>query len=212
MSEQLKTEIAAEVAANKILVYGKGTKRAALRLHARNDPVFQHFGYPFEVVNVLENMPKRERARRDDRLADVAEGLHQRPVLRRYRHPRTDGAERRVANRCSRETFGGEPHQADDPPPLEVAFTTLVDAATLASHLDDRHGLWSIAAMRSANFRAGADCMTKRISRARSLPMASAISSAHTPARTGSSIARSACVRCVSARHRRQRYNPNCCL
>ena len=25
-----------------------------------NDPVFNHFGYPFEVVDVLENMPKRE--------------------------------------------------------------------------------------------------------------------------------------------------------
>ncbi|MDQ2866349.1 MAG: glutaredoxin [Candidatus Eremiobacteraeota bacterium] len=61
MSEQLQSEIAAEIAANPILVYGKGTK-AAPRCGFTLETVqfFQRFGYPFEVVDVLENMPKRE--------------------------------------------------------------------------------------------------------------------------------------------------------
>ncbi len=61
MSEQLKEEIEREVAANKILVYGKGTKampRCGFTLETVE--FFTHFGYPFEVVDVLENMPKRE--------------------------------------------------------------------------------------------------------------------------------------------------------
>ena len=61
MSEQLKQEIDTEIAANKILVYGKGTKtmpRCGFTLETIE--FFNHFGYPFEVVDVLENMPKRE--------------------------------------------------------------------------------------------------------------------------------------------------------
>ncbi len=56
----LKTEIETEVAANKILVYGKGTKttpRCGFTLETIQ--FFNNFGYPFEVVDVLENMPKR---------------------------------------------------------------------------------------------------------------------------------------------------------
>jgi monothiol glutaredoxin len=61
MSEQLKNEIDAEISANKILVYGKGTK-AAPRCGFTLETIqfFNHFGYPFEVVDVLENMEKRE--------------------------------------------------------------------------------------------------------------------------------------------------------
>jgi monothiol glutaredoxin len=61
MSDQLKEEIEREVAANKILVYGKGTKtmpRCGFTLETIE--FFNHFGYPFEVIDVLENMPKRE--------------------------------------------------------------------------------------------------------------------------------------------------------
>lgn len=61
MSETLKTEIAAEVAANKILVYGKGTKTAPrCGFTLETIEFFNHFGYPFEVIDVLENMEKRE--------------------------------------------------------------------------------------------------------------------------------------------------------
>jgi len=61
MSEQFKEEIEREVSANKILVYGKGTKempRCGFTLETIE--FFNHFGYPFEVIDVLENMPKRE--------------------------------------------------------------------------------------------------------------------------------------------------------
>src|SRR3984885_15452174 len=56
-----KEEIAREIAANTILVYGKGTK-AAPRCGFTLETIefFDRFGYPFEVVDVLENLPKRE--------------------------------------------------------------------------------------------------------------------------------------------------------
>ena len=61
MSDNLKNEINAEIAANKILVYGKGTKSAPrCGFTLETVEFFNHFGYPFEVVDVLENMPKRE--------------------------------------------------------------------------------------------------------------------------------------------------------
>jgi monothiol glutaredoxin len=61
MSDQLQQEIEREIAANTILVYGKGTKtmpRCGFTLETIQ--FFDHFGYPFEVIDVLENMPKRE--------------------------------------------------------------------------------------------------------------------------------------------------------
>ncbi len=56
-----KEEIAREIAANTVVVYGKGTK-AAPRCGFTLETVefFDRFGYPFEVIDVLENMPKRE--------------------------------------------------------------------------------------------------------------------------------------------------------
>jgi monothiol glutaredoxin len=61
MSEQFKHEIEAEVGANKILVYGKGTKDAPrCGFTLETIQFFNTFGYPFEVVDVLENMGKRE--------------------------------------------------------------------------------------------------------------------------------------------------------
>lgn len=61
MTDQIKQQIEQEVAANKILVYGKGTKtmpRCGFTLETIQ--FFDSFGYPFEVIDVLENMPKRE--------------------------------------------------------------------------------------------------------------------------------------------------------
>ena len=61
MTDQIQQEIDAEVAGNKILVYGKGTKtmpRCGFTLETIQ--FFDGFGYPFEVIDVLENMPKRE--------------------------------------------------------------------------------------------------------------------------------------------------------
>jgi monothiol glutaredoxin len=57
----LRDEITREVEANTILVYGKGTKDAPrCGFTLETIQFFSHFGYPFEVVDVLENMPKRE--------------------------------------------------------------------------------------------------------------------------------------------------------
>ncbi len=56
----IRDEIDREIAANKILVYGKGTKtmpRCGFTLETIQ--FFDRFGYPFEVVDVLENMEKR---------------------------------------------------------------------------------------------------------------------------------------------------------
>ena len=61
MSDQLKNKIESEIAANAVLVYGKGTKsmpRCGFTLETIE--FFDRFGYPFEVIDVLENMPKRE--------------------------------------------------------------------------------------------------------------------------------------------------------
>src|SRR5471032_1318656 len=60
MSDPIRSEIDREIADNTILVYGKGTKDAP-RCGFTQETIqfFNHFGYPFEVVDVLENMPKR---------------------------------------------------------------------------------------------------------------------------------------------------------
>lgn len=61
MSDSIRQEIDGEITANKILVYGKGTKtmpRCGFTLETIE--FFNRFGYPFEVVDVLENMEKRE--------------------------------------------------------------------------------------------------------------------------------------------------------
>jgi monothiol glutaredoxin len=60
MSDAHRSEIENEVAANTILVYGKGTKDAPrCGFTLETIQFFNSFGYPFEVVDVLENMPKR---------------------------------------------------------------------------------------------------------------------------------------------------------
>jgi monothiol glutaredoxin len=60
MSDPIRSEIEREIADNTILVYGKGTKDAPLcGFTLETIQFFNSFGYPFEVVNVLENMPKR---------------------------------------------------------------------------------------------------------------------------------------------------------
>lgn len=60
-SDSLRQEIEQELADNKILVYGKGTKdvpRCGFTLETIQ--FFNRLGYPFAVVDVLEDMPKRE--------------------------------------------------------------------------------------------------------------------------------------------------------
>jgi monothiol glutaredoxin len=57
----LQDEIKREIADNTILVYGKGTKDAPrCGFTLETIQFFSAFGYPFEVVDVLENIPKRQ--------------------------------------------------------------------------------------------------------------------------------------------------------
>ncbi|HEX3462486.1 MAG TPA: glutaredoxin domain-containing protein [Candidatus Elarobacter sp.] len=57
----LQDEINREIADNTIVVYGKGTKDAPrCGFTLETIQFFNAFGYPFEVIDVLENMPKRE--------------------------------------------------------------------------------------------------------------------------------------------------------
>ena len=61
MTQDLRAEIDQELADNKILIYGKGTKtmpRCGFTLETID--FFNRFGYPFEVIDVLENLEKRE--------------------------------------------------------------------------------------------------------------------------------------------------------
>ncbi len=59
--DAIRQEIEREIAEHKVLVYGKGTKdvpRCGFTLETIQ--FFTGIGYPFEVVDVLENMPKRD--------------------------------------------------------------------------------------------------------------------------------------------------------
>ena len=56
-----RDEIAREIGENTIVVYGKGTKSAPrCGFTLETIEFFNRFGYPFEVIDVLENVPKRE--------------------------------------------------------------------------------------------------------------------------------------------------------
>jgi len=61
MTQDLRAEIDREIGENKILIYGKGTKtmpRCGFTLETIE--FFNRFGHPFEVIDVLENLEKRE--------------------------------------------------------------------------------------------------------------------------------------------------------
>ena len=60
VKEQLTKEIEQEIAQNKIVFYGKGTKDMPLcGFTVETVQFFNQFGYPFEVIDVLHNMEKR---------------------------------------------------------------------------------------------------------------------------------------------------------
>lgn len=61
MSDELRREIEREISENTILIYGKGTKTAPrCGFTVETIEFFNRFGYPFEVIDVLENPAKRE--------------------------------------------------------------------------------------------------------------------------------------------------------
>lgn len=57
----LEEEIQREIAEHKIVFYGKGTKEVPLcGFTIETCQFFDRFGYPFHVVDVLNNHPKRQ--------------------------------------------------------------------------------------------------------------------------------------------------------
>lgn len=61
MTEELRKEIEREIGAHRVLVYGKGTKEAPrCGFTLETIEFFDRLGYPFDVIDVLENVPKRE--------------------------------------------------------------------------------------------------------------------------------------------------------
>ena len=61
MSRDIMNEIREEIAANKVLVYMKGTPTFPMcGFSAATAEVLQDLGYPFTHVNILEDQEKRE--------------------------------------------------------------------------------------------------------------------------------------------------------
>jgi monothiol glutaredoxin len=61
MSDAIRQQIEKEIADHPVLVYGKGTKDAPrCGFTLETIQFFSSFGYPFTVIDVLENMPKRQ--------------------------------------------------------------------------------------------------------------------------------------------------------
>ena len=61
MAHPIEEEIQRELKQHKILIYGKGSKTAPqCGFTVETMEFFDQFGYPYEIVNVLENPEKRE--------------------------------------------------------------------------------------------------------------------------------------------------------
>jgi len=61
MADPIEEEIKKEISDNKIVVYGKGTKeRPMCGFTKETVEFFERYAYPYKVVDVLQNMPKRE--------------------------------------------------------------------------------------------------------------------------------------------------------
>jgi len=107
MSDPIRSEIEREIADNTILVYGKGTKDAPLcGFTMETIQFFNHFGYPFEVVNVLENMPKRAA------LAEMPTGRRCRKCSLRASSSATPTSSRRWSKTASSKRYSKQPSSA----------------------------------------------------------------------------------------------------
>ena len=61
MADPIENEIQTEIKNNKILIYGKGTKQMPMCGFTRETmQFFDRYGYPYEVIDVLNNPAKRE--------------------------------------------------------------------------------------------------------------------------------------------------------
>jgi len=60
-TETIEENIKKEVGENPILIYGKGTKEAPrCGFTLETIQFFEKYGYPYTVIDVLNDMPKRE--------------------------------------------------------------------------------------------------------------------------------------------------------
>jgi len=60
MENSIEEEIKQEITQNKIVIYGKGTKEMPMCGFTRETiDFFNRYGYPYKVIDVLHNMPKR---------------------------------------------------------------------------------------------------------------------------------------------------------
>ena len=61
MSNPIEDEVQREIKANKILIYGKGTKQMPMCGFTRETmQFFDRYGFPYELIDVLQNPAKRE--------------------------------------------------------------------------------------------------------------------------------------------------------
>jgi len=61
MSDSIEDEIRQEIKKHKILIYGKGTKAMPMCGFTRETmQFFDKYGYPYELIDVLQNPAKRE--------------------------------------------------------------------------------------------------------------------------------------------------------
>ncbi len=61
MSDPIMQEIQDEIKKHKILIYGKGTKAMPMCGFTRETmQFFDQYGYPYEIIDVLQNPAKRE--------------------------------------------------------------------------------------------------------------------------------------------------------
>lgn len=61
MASLIEDEVKKEMAENKILIYGKGTKEMPMcGFTIETIQFFEKYGYPFTVIDILNNMSKRE--------------------------------------------------------------------------------------------------------------------------------------------------------
>jgi monothiol glutaredoxin len=61
MENLIEEEIKKEIKENKILIYGKGSKMMPMCGFTKETiEFFDRYGYPFELIDVLRNMEKRE--------------------------------------------------------------------------------------------------------------------------------------------------------